>query len=56
MERKIKQQDKKAPTEPFVSKSKKIKFEIHEKLLNFMQAKTNSALIDGRDEIVKNIF
>lgn len=56
MERKIKQQEKKAPLEPFVSKNKQIKFQVHEKLLNFMQPKTNSFLIDGRDEIVKNIF
>lgn len=46
---KLKQVDRKA------SKNRKIRFNVHPKLLNFMPSKTEN-LIEARDEIVENIF
>jgi hypothetical protein len=38
------------------TKDKAIKFLEHEKLLNFMGPENNSELLDGRDDIIKNLF
>ena len=38
------------------SKNRKIRYDIHEKLVNFMLAESEAKLIDGRDEIVRSLF
>lgn len=38
------------------SKDRKLKYEIHEKLINFMSGHFNIEEMDGRDQIVENLF
>lgn len=38
------------------SKARKLRYEVHAKLMNFMTPQDNLSLIPGRDELIKNMF
>jgi len=38
------------------SKARKLRYEVHPKLMNFMTPVENSKLIPGRDDLIKNLF
>ena len=38
------------------SKNRKVKFVVHDKIVNFLTPLDNLAILEGRDAIVKNLF
>jgi hypothetical protein len=38
------------------TKGRKIKYVVHDKLLNFMVPQDNVSLIEGKDHIINNLF
>lgn len=38
------------------SKNRKIKYVVHDKILNFMPSRDNSSKVEGREAIVSNLF
>ncbi|KAL4487102.1 hypothetical protein ABPG72_001554 [Tetrahymena utriculariae] len=57
LERKLKQQEKKQKiVDRRASKSRKIRFDVHQKLVNFMNPIDNKDLLEGRNEIIKCLF
>ncbi|EAR84833.2 apoptosis antagonizing transcription factor (macronuclear) [Tetrahymena thermophila SB210] len=57
LERKLKQQEKKQKiVDRRASKSRKIRFDVHQKLVNFMNPIDNKELLEGRNEIIKCLF
>lgn len=57
LERKLKQQEKKQKlVDRKASKSRKIRYDVHSKLLNFMNPLENKDILEGRNEIIKCLF
>lgn len=57
LERKLKQQEKAiSQVDRKASKSRKIRFDVHQKLVNFMNPKENKEILEGRNEIVKCLW
>ncbi|EGR30148.1 hypothetical protein IMG5_140270 [Ichthyophthirius multifiliis] len=58
LDRKLKQQEKKLKTvDRKTSKARKIRYDVHQKLVNFMNpVQQEDYIIDGRIQIVQNIF
>lgn len=53
LERKLKQQEKViSQVDRKASKNRKIRFDVHQKLVNFMNPKENKDILEGRNEIV----
>ena len=38
------------------SKARKLRFDVHPKIVNFMIPMVNTLVIEGRDQIIENLF